>query len=221
LIKTSFGPTDELHFDKEQLIPIFGRGWARARGSWKAFRHTPAMTFTETKLKGAFLIELKRNEDIRGFFARSFCAREFAACGLKPVVAQCNVSFSHNKGTLRGMHYQSPPATEVKLVRCTRGALWDVIIDLRPASPTYLSHISVELSAQNRLAVYVPELFAHGFQTMSNETEVFYQMSEFYAPGCARGLRYNDPALGVEWPLPVSVISAQDASWPLITEAEI
>jgi dTDP-4-dehydrorhamnose 3,5-epimerase len=177
------------------------------------------MTFTQTKLKGAFLVDLEPKEDVRGFFARSFCAREFAAHGLKPVVAQCNVSFNYKKGTLRGMHYQSLPATEVKLVRCTRGALWDVIIDLRPASPTYLSHISVELSAQNRLALYVPELFAHGFQTMSDETEVFYQMSEFYTSGCARGLRYNDPAVGVQWPLPVSAISEQDASWPLITGA--
>jgi dTDP-4-dehydrorhamnose 3,5-epimerase len=178
------------------------------------------MTFTQTKLKGAFLLDLEPKEDIRGFFARSFCAQEFAAHGLNPVVAQCNVSFNHKKGTLRGMHYQSPPAREAKLVRCVRGALWDVIIDLRPASPTYLSHICVELSAQNRLALYVPEIFAHGFQTMMDETEVFYQMSEFYTPGCARGVRYNDPAVGLEWPLPVSLISAQDASWPLITRAD-
>jgi dTDP-4-dehydrorhamnose 3,5-epimerase len=179
------------------------------------------MIFTETELKGAFLIDLEAKEDDRGFFARCFCAKEFAAHGLKSTVVQCNISFNFKQGTLRGMHYQTLPAAEVKLVRCTQGMLLDVIIDLRPGSPTYLSHLSVELNAQKRRALYVPEFFAHGFQTLTDNTEVFYQMREFYSPGCARGLRHDDPALGIKWILPVSVISEQDATWPLIEHANV
>jgi dTDP-4-dehydrorhamnose 3,5-epimerase len=174
------------------------------------------MRFTETKLKGAFIIDLDIKEDNRGFFARTFCAKEFEQHGLKPVVAQCNLSFNHKAGTLRGMHFQTPPACETKLVRCTRGVIYDVIIDLRPDSPTYLQHIGVELSADNRRALYVPELFAHGYQTLTDDAEVVYQVTEFYTPGCEGGIRYSDPAVGIEWPLPVSVISDKDASWKLL-----
>ncbi|MBD2771251.1 dTDP-4-dehydrorhamnose 3,5-epimerase [Iningainema tapete] len=173
------------------------------------------MLFTETSLQGAFLIDLEPRQDIRGFFARTFCQQEFLAHGLKPTVAQCNVAFNYKKGTLRGMHYQVASATEVKLVRCTQGAIYDVIIDLRAESPTYKLHIGVELTAQNRRALYVPEMFAHGYQTLTDEAEVVYQMSEFYAPEQGRGLRYDDPAFAIEWPLPVSEISEKDTCWQL------
>jgi dTDP-4-dehydrorhamnose 3,5-epimerase len=170
--------------------------------------------FTQTPLRGAYLIDLEPHPDERGFFARTFCAREFEEHGLSPVVVQANMSFNRRKGTLRGMHYQLPPAAEAKLVRCTRGAIHDVIVDLRPDSPTHLQGFGVELSADNRTALYVPEVFAHGFQTLEDETEVAYQVSEFYAPGQERGIRHDDPALAIEWPLPVSVISEKDRSWP-------
>lgn len=174
------------------------------------------MLFTETKLKGSFIIDLEERHDHRGFFARTFCANEFEAHGLKPNVAQCNLSFNHKKGTLRGMHYQIAPACETKLIRCTQGAIYDVIIDMRPDSPTYLSHIGVELTAKNRRALYVPEMFAHGYQALTDEAEVVYQVGEFYTPGYERGLHYNDPILGIEWPLPVSVISEKDAAWSML-----
>lgn len=174
------------------------------------------MIFTETELKGAFIIDLEERRDHRGFFARTFCAREFEAHGLKPTVAQCNLSFNHKKGTLRGMHYQIAPATETKLVRCTQGAIYDVIVDMRPDSPTYLSHIGVELTDENRRALYVPEMFAHGYQALTDGAEVVYQVGEFYTPGYECGLRYDDPRLGIEWPLAVTEISAKDAAWPLI-----
>jgi dTDP-4-dehydrorhamnose 3,5-epimerase len=177
------------------------------------------MIFTETVLKGAFLVDLDRKPDQRGFFARTFCAQEFAAHGLQATVVQCNVSFNHKQGTLRGMHYQLPPVAETKLVRCTQGAIYDVIIDLRPESPTYLSHVAVELSAENRRALYIPALFAHGFQTLTDNAEVIYQMGEFYTPGYDRGLRYDDPALAIPWPLSVSVIADKDREWPLLTPA--
>ena len=173
------------------------------------------MQFTETKLKGSFIIDLDERKDHRGFFARTFCAEECAEHGLKSTVLQCNLSFNYKKGTLRGMHYQIAPATETKLIRCTQGAIYDVIIDMRPESPTYLSHIGVELTAENRRALYVPEMFAHGYQALTDGAEVLYQVSEFYTPGYERGLRYNDPAFDIEWPLPVSEISQKDAAWPL------
>lgn len=173
------------------------------------------MLFTETALKGAFVIDIEQRQDTRGFFARTFCAQEFLAHGLKPTIAQCNVAFNHKKGILRGMHYQVTPATEVKLVRCSRGAIYDVIIDLCPESPTYKLHVGVELSAENRRALYVPEMFAHGYQTLTDAAEVVYQMSEFYAPDYQCGLPYNDPAFGIEWPLPISEISEKDTTWPL------
>lgn len=176
------------------------------------------MKFTETRLKGAFIIDVEPFEDHRGMFARMFCGKEFQEHGLKDFVAQANLSTNHKKGTLRGMHFQVAPATETKLVRCVRGALYDVIIDLRPDSPTYLQHIGVELTAENRRALYVPDLFAHGFITLEDHTEAFYQVGEFYTPGCERGIRYDDPLFNIEWPIPVSVISEKDADWPAFEE---
>lgn len=174
------------------------------------------MKYTETQLKGAYIVDLEPRSDHRGFFARTFCANEFAELNLKPAVAQCNVSYNHSRGTLRGMHYQLPPATETKFIRCTQGAIYDVIVDLRPESETYLQHIGVELTAENRRALYVPEMFGHGYQTLTDNTEVIYQVSEFYTPNRERGLRYDDPALGIEWPLPISEISVKDTNWSLL-----
>jgi dTDP-4-dehydrorhamnose 3,5-epimerase len=171
------------------------------------------MVFEATPLAGAYLIRLEQKADARGFFARTFCQRAFAEHGLTPVVAQCNLSYNHRAGTLRGMHYQVAPATEAKLVRCIRGAIYDVIIDLRPDSPSYLQHFGVELSAENRLSLYVPEMCAHGYQTLVDDTEVLYQVSAFYTPETERGLPYDDPALAIDWPLPVSVISDKDRQW--------
>lgn len=176
------------------------------------------MIFTTTKLPKAAIIDLERREDDRGFFARTFCRQEFVDAGLKPLVEQCNVSYNHVSGTLRGMHYQLAPALEAKLIRCIRGAIIDIIVDMRPESPTYLGHISVELTADNRRMLYVPPLFAHGYQTLNDGTEVTYQVSETYTPSAEAGLRYDDPALGLTWPLPVTVISPKDASWPLLAE---
>ena len=177
------------------------------------------MRFTPAPLDGAWIIDLERREDPRGWFARTFCRREFEAHGLEPVIAQANISWNARKGTLRGMHYQVPPAAETKLVRCTRGALWDVIVDLRPDSPTFLRHFGVELTAENGRQLYVPELFAHGFLTLADDTEVAYQVGEFYTPGAERGIRHDDPALGIEWPEPVAVISEKDAAWPAFVPA--
>ena len=177
------------------------------------------MIFHETKLRGAFIVELDRKEDARGFFARAFCAREFEAHGLSPHMVQANLSFSAKKGTLRGMHYQVPPASEPKFIRCVRGKIWDVIIDMRPDSATYLQHISLELSADNRRALYIPDMFAHGNQALTDDVELFYLVGEFYTPGCERGVRYDDPAIGIDWPLPVTVITDKDRSWPLLPAA--
>ena len=174
------------------------------------------MKFLPAKLAGAFILEPEPREDERGFFARTFCAREFAEHGLAGKLVQCSVSLSRKRGTLRGLHYQKPPAAEAKLIRCTAGRIYDVIVDLRPGSPTYLRHTGVELSATNRRALYVPEMFAHGFITLEDESEVFYQMSEFYAPEFAGGLRYDDPDLGIEWPEKAAVIADKDRNWPLI-----
>ena len=172
------------------------------------------MRFIEMNLPGSYVLDLEPKPDERGFFARTFCVREFEVYGLKPTVAQCNLSSNHRRGTVRGMHYQIAPATEAKLVRCTRGAIYDVIIDLRPDSPTYLRHVGVELSADNRRAVYVPEMFAHGYQTLTDDVEVLYQVSEFYTPAAERGIRYDDPGFAIAWPLPVHIISEKDATWP-------
>jgi dTDP-4-dehydrorhamnose 3,5-epimerase len=175
------------------------------------------MIFTKTSLDGAYRVDLDRREDSRGFFARTFCVREFEEHGLKSEFAQCSISLNRQRGTVRGLHYQLPPACEAKLVRCTAGAVHDVIVDLRPDSPTYLHHIAVELTARNRCALYVPEMFAHGFQVLEDETEVFYQISAFYAPEQSTGIRYNDPKLGIRWPLPVTAISDKDRNWPLFS----
>ncbi len=174
------------------------------------------MIFTETELAGAWILDLERREDARGFFARAFCQREFEAHGLKPVIAQANLAYNAQKGTLRGMHFQVPPAAETKLVRCTRGAILDIIVDLRPESPTYLRHVEVELSADNHRALYVPERFAHGYQVLVDATETSYQVGEFYSPPQERALRYDDPRLGLRWPLPVTVISDKDKAAPLL-----
>jgi len=176
---------------------------------------------TETKLKGAFVVDIERREDSRGFFARVFCRHEFEAHGLKPVIAQANIAFSQQKGTLRGMHFQFPPSAETKFVRATRGAVLDIIVDLRTESPTYLQHVAVELSEENCRAVYVPERFAHGYQVLRDATETSYQVGEFYTPGAEGGLLYNDPRLALEWPLPVTVISEKDQAWKLLEQQEL
>ena len=178
------------------------------------------MIFTETALEGAFVIDIERRVDSRGFFARTFCQEEFADHGLKPLIAQANIAFNAKRGTLRGMHFQYPPAAETKLVRCTRGAILDIIVDLRPESPTYRQHVAVELTADNHRALFVPERFAHGYQVLEDVTETSYQVGEFYTPGVEGGLRCDDPTLGLSWPLPVSVISDKDAAWPLLAEVE-
>ena len=178
------------------------------------------MIFTEATLAGAYIIEPERREDERGFFARTWCQREFEAHGLNPSLAQCNISYNKVKGTLRGMHFQAPPYQEVKLIRCTMGAIYDVIIDLRPESPTFVNHFGVTLTPQGRNMLYIPEGFAHGFLTLADDTEVFYQMSEFYAPNYGRGVRWNDPAFGIKWPAEVTVISERDANYPDFTSLE-
>ncbi len=172
------------------------------------------MKLTETVLPGAFVIDAERVEDERGFFARTFDRAVFEAHGLCPDVIQCNVSFNRLGGTLRGMHYQASPAQEDKLVRCTRGAIHDVIVDLRPDSPTYLRHTAVELSAENRSMLFVPKGFAHGFLTLDDDTEVAYQMSAPYSLEHARGIRWDDPVLGIRWPAQPRVMSERDRSHP-------
>jgi len=172
--------------------------------------------FTATSIPGVAIIDLEPREDDRGFFARSFSREEFVEAGLDPHVEQANISFNHRAGTLRGMHFQVAPHAESKLVRCTRGAIVDTIVDMRWGSPTRLQHVSVELTADNRRALFVPAFFAHGYQTLVDETEVTYMVSGAYAPGAERGLRHDDPALGLSWPLPVADASPKDASWPLL-----
>jgi dTDP-4-dehydrorhamnose 3,5-epimerase len=172
------------------------------------------MRFTETKVAGAFLVEPEPVADERGFFARTWCREEFADHGLNPELAQANISFSHRRGTLRGLHLQAPPHAEAKLVRCTRGAIFDVAVDLRPGSPTYLAWSGAELTDANRAMLYVPEGCAHGFLTLTDASEVAYQMSAPYAPAAARGVRWNDPAFGIEWPGEVLVINERDRSYP-------
>jgi len=172
------------------------------------------MKFVETELKGAFIIEPEILEDERGLFARTWCRKEFEQQGFNPNVNQCNISFNRKKGTLRGMHYQASPFEEAKLVRCTMGSIYDVVIDIRPDSKTFKQWIAVKLSDENRKMFYIPEGFAHGFLTLVDRVEVFYQMSEFYTPRYARGIRWNDPAFGIVWQDDVKVISERDNQYP-------
>lgn len=172
------------------------------------------MKFTETPLKGSYLVQPELHTDERGFFSRAWCAREFGAHGLETRLVQCNISYNHRKGTLRGMHYQAAPREEDKLVRCTRGAIYDVIIDLRRNSGSFGKHFGVVLTAENRNMLHIPKGFAHGFQTLEDETELFYQMSEYYDPECARGIRWNDLAFGIKWPAEALIISDKDRSFP-------
>jgi dTDP-4-dehydrorhamnose 3,5-epimerase len=178
------------------------------------------MIFAETKFAGAYTVDIDRREDNRGHFARVFCAEEFSAHGLKPTVAQASVSFNAKQGTLRGLHFQYPPAAETKYVRCTRGAILDLIVDLRPESPTYLEHLAIVLSAENGRGLYIPKRFAHGFITLEDDTELTYLISESHVPNAEGGLRYDDPMLGLDWPLPVRVISPRDTAWKPIIEIE-
>ena len=176
------------------------------------------MIFRETPLPGAWVLEPERFEDERGFFARTYCRRDFSERGLDPDIAQCSVSYNHRKGTLRGLHFQITPHEEVKLVRVTRGAVWDVIVDVRPESPTFKKNFGVVLSAEAGNALYIPKGMAHGFQTLEDATEVFYQISEFYAPEAARGYRWDDPSFAISWPEPPSVISDKDRNLPFFQE---
>jgi dTDP-4-dehydrorhamnose 3,5-epimerase len=178
------------------------------------------MIFTATALAGAYIIESELRRDARGYFTRLFCRREFEEHGLDPVVAQVSVAFNARKGTIRGLHFQYPPAAEAKVVRCTRGALLDVIVDLRPESATYLRHLAVRLCGDTYRALYVPPRFAHGYQVLEDDTEAEYHISEFWAPDLSAGLRYDDPRLSLEWMLDVTCISAKDSTWPLIDDCE-
>lgn len=171
------------------------------------------MIFSETRLAGAYTVDIDRRKDDRGYFARMFCSDEFSAHGLRSMVAQASVSFNTKRGTLRGLHFQYPPVAETKYLRCTKGAVFDVIVDLRPESSTYLEHLAVMLSAENGRGLYIPQRFAHGFITLEDNTELAYFISEPHTPNAEGGLRYDDPILGVAWPLSVSVISPRDTAW--------
>jgi len=170
--------------------------------------------FTPTPLAGAWVVELERHEDERGFFARTWCRRELEARGLDARLVQCSMSRNTRRGTLRGLHWQAPPHAEVKLVRCSRGAIWDVMVDVRPSSPTYTRHFGAELTAENGLALYIPEGFAHGFVTLADDSDVVYQMTEYYEPAAARGARWNDPAFGIPWPVARPILHPRDAGYP-------
>jgi dTDP-4-dehydrorhamnose 3,5-epimerase len=178
------------------------------------------MKFTETRLAGAYVVDLERREDERGYFARMFCQDEFTVLGLEPVIAQGNVAYNRFAGTVRGMHFQFPPKAESKYVRCVRGAIVDVIVDCRPESPTYLEHVAVELNADNGRGLYIPERFAHGYQTLADDTETSYLVGEFYAPQDEGGLAYDDPRLGIAWPMPATTMSPKDREWALLAEVE-
>lgn len=179
------------------------------------------MKFHDTPIPGLKVIESEPIVDDRGYFARTFCAREFEQHGLKAIVAQANLAFNHHKGTVRGMHFQAPPAAETKLVRCTRGAIQDIVVDLRPESATFLQHFAIELTADNQTSLYVPERFAHGYQTLTDAAEVSYQVGEFYTPGFERGLRFNDPQVALPWPIEPTNVSVKDRSWPLLDDAHV
>jgi dTDP-4-dehydrorhamnose 3,5-epimerase len=177
------------------------------------------MIFTESALPGVFIVDVERLADERGFFARTYCTEEFAAKGLGPELRQCSVSFNAHRGTLRGLHLQEAPYEERKLVRCTAGSIFDVIVDVRPGSSHYRRWVSLELTAENRRAVFIPPGFAHGFITLSDSSEVYYMISLPQAPAYARGVRWNDPAFGIGWPMTPTVISARDAAYPLLESA--
>lgn len=179
------------------------------------------MRITRTDIEGVAIVDLEPRGDERGFFARTFDRREFLEAGLVPALEQGNLSFNHRAGTLRGMHLQVDPAPEAKLVRCTAGAIQDIVVDLRPGSPTRLRHVAVELSAANRTAIYVPPYFAHGYLTLTDGAEVVYQVSQAYTPGTERGLRHDDPDLALPWAVEVTTISAKDAAWPLLADGAV
>lgn len=172
------------------------------------------MIFKETELKGAYIIESEPLKDERGYFARTYCQNDFRQNGLELTIAQCDVSYNRQKGTLRGLHYQSAPHEEAKLVSCTRGAMYDVIVDIREQSPTYCRWLAVELTEQNHKMLYIPKGFAHGFQTLADDTRVYYQMSEYYHPELARGIRWNDSAFSIKWPVKISIMAAKDHQFP-------
>lgn len=178
------------------------------------------MIASETALAGAYVLDIEPVADARGFFARVYCEHEFVKLGLDPFIAQANISLNHHKGAVRGLHFQYPPHAETKVVRCTRGAVLDVIVDLRPESPTFLRHVAVELSGQNRKSLYVPRRCAHGYQVLEDDTELLYLMGEFYAPDAQGGLRYDDPRLGIVWPHAAKELSARDQAWPLLDTCE-
>jgi dTDP-4-dehydrorhamnose 3,5-epimerase len=194
----------------DESYPQLGR---TIRSTYPRGQGAPVI-FTETSLSGAFVLDIERRIDERGFFTRTYCQREFESHGLLPTAAQCNLAFNARAGTLRGMHWRAQPLSEAKLVRVVRGAILDVIIDLRPNSSTYLRHEAVELNAENHRALYVPPMFAHGFQTLTDHTEVFYHMSELYDPEFDRAARWNDPAFGIRWPLPNPILNERDRSYP-------
>ncbi|WP_322749555.1 MULTISPECIES: dTDP-4-dehydrorhamnose 3,5-epimerase family protein [unclassified Frankia] len=179
------------------------------------------MIIMSTELAGVFVVDAEPLPDSRGLFARTFCAREFVAAGLAPEVAQCSVAFNHIAGTIRGMHWAAQPVRETKLVRCTRGAMFDVAVDVRPGSPTYLHHVAVELTADNRRALFVPAGLAHGYQTLVDATEATYQMNVPFEPGHDRGARYDDPRFAIRWPLTATVVSAKDRAWALLDEPPV
>ena len=172
------------------------------------------MIFTQTKLKDAYIVDIEKRQDDRGFFARTWCQKEFQEHGLTAEFVQCNISVNNKRGTVRGMHYQVAPYGEVKIIRCTRGAIYDLILDLRPESPTFTQWLAVNLTAENHRMLYVPSGFAHGFQALEDNTEISYQVSEFYNPKAEQGVRYNDPAFGFKWPIEVRAISEKDSNWP-------
>lgn len=178
------------------------------------------MLFAETELAGVYVVDLEPFSDARGFFARAFCAEDFLKLGLVATVAQVNLSHNPKRGTIRGLHYLLPPAKEAKLIRCTRGAICDVLVDTRPESTTYLKHLAIELSADNRKAIYVPPSVAHGYQSLVDDTEILYHVGDTYVPALERGVRWDDPAVAINWPLPVSEISAKDQNWPLLKPAK-
>lgn len=192
----------------------------RETGSANSADEGTRLKFVATPLQGTFVVEIEPISDERGFFARSFCRDEFAQHGLEPVVAQCNVSHNLRRGTLRGLHYQAAPHEEAKLVRCTAGAIWDVIVDLQETSATYLKWFACELTAENRRALYVPRGYAHGFQTLADNSEVLYQMAEPYHADLARGVRWDDPAIGIRWPIAQPIMSRRDRALPLIRQGQ-